>query len=300
MLVIRDKVKTKDSSHPVVYNIHIADSLQDIERAEVPEINAQKWEGVCIEHDWESLTWYGLSGGCKAFQATMGKGHPEGVEAIRKLSRQMAGKIIRPKVMRRKRSRGREGDEIDIHSVYSGNLDRAWSQMKRAPRVGKKKVTLLVQVGANSGTNASDMFWGPAAALALSEELTKARYAVEIIAVQPADGVFPNLGGRGYVGLIRIKNFNEPININSLSIMTLGGFHRYFGFKLRLLSTSKVKDTLGSTRSITDRYTQQMVMDNMPAGTTPVFIDRMRRESEAIAEINRVLGTLEEESRKVA
>ena len=114
--------------------------------------------------------------------------------------------------------------------------------------MGKKKITLLVQVGAQGSVHADRMFWGPVSALLLAEELVKARYAVEIIAVQPAGGCVSNNAQIAFTwGLIKLKHFSQPLNLNSLSMMTLGGFHRYFGFKLRLISRDRVDEGMGYT-----------------------------------------------------
>ena len=297
MIIERKDIRHRD--HNGHYNVIIADGLQDVEKAEVPEIHQHKWEGLC-RHDSGNTnrSWWGVSGGSKNFRAVARKGYPEGVAAVRKLAGTIHSKLKRPKVLRRKRTKGEFGDEIDIHAVNMGSLDRAWTRTQRAPRVGKKKITLLVQVGANAGVHADNMFWGPVTALVLAEELVKARYAVEIIACSPVTSPFVSKNER--LGMIKVKNFHQPINLNSLSIMTLGGFLRYFAFKQRLLCDEVCHGGMGATLYLTTPRVQNMIMDQMPPGTNPVFIEHVDTESEAVKEINRIFKEIQEEGEKVA
>ena len=63
-------------------------------------------------YEYRGKDWYGVSGGYREFKRVAREGYPAGVEAVRKLATQLQGKLQKPKVMRRKRTKGDAGDEV--------------------------------------------------------------------------------------------------------------------------------------------------------------------------------------------
>jgi len=109
-------------------------------------------------------------------------GWPEGVAQLR---RALGAVEVGSHLMRnaRKRTRGRQGDELDIHRVYRGDLERAWSTMRPAEKPGAgKAVTIVCNLGAHSGIEAHELFWRGAVSLHLSETLLSRGHPVQILA----------------------------------------------------------------------------------------------------------------------
>jgi hypothetical protein len=132
--------------------------------------------------------WLGIEGGAPAALAALVDGYPRGEQMVREFHDNIAASLPRAVGVQRRRLRGAMGDELDIHAVNRGNVDRAWSTSSRAIRRGSSILRLVVDICANGDTSASSMQWRGVAGLALSEVMSKAGYSVEIVAAFAVNG----------------------------------------------------------------------------------------------------------------
>lgn len=137
-----------------------------------------------------------------------------------------------PLSIRRHRRRDRQGDTLDIHSVYAGNLEKAWERPVRDGGLGRQNIVLIASMQGLGGLHARTYLWRGAACLILCDLLTSAGYNVEIWGEYRCDfhGRSPKIQNP-LVHRIRLKDGRVPVDVSSLaSTVCLAGFKRVLGF----------------------------------------------------------------------
>lgn len=132
--------------------------------------------------------WYGLEPEFKGGKMTMqgvcdllGKGWERGLLRMQESMDKLRNVEVRPLSIKRRNTWQDQGDTLDIHRVYSGQLDRAWQKCKRRPLAGTRNITLVCDTIESGGNDAETMFWRGAAVVTLADKLTAAGYNVEVV-----------------------------------------------------------------------------------------------------------------------
>jgi hypothetical protein len=131
-------------------------------------------------------------------------------------------------VSRRKRRKRDMGNEVDIHEVRQGRLDRAWTRTEKIalPTVGNKLVHIDINLSAAAGVSLEDMLWRGAVVLRIYDALTKMGKSVSI------SGYYASyhLWGMDRIGMVscKIKDYGEPMSTAKLAAMVHGAFFRTF------------------------------------------------------------------------
>ena len=177
-----------------------------------------------------STEWYGVTPG--QIVGTLRDGWTEGAARLSELSEHVLSASSAESI-RRQIVRGSEGDDLDIHRVYCGGLDTAWTKRKRAARTAPPTITLVSILGCSFRIDAEKLFWRGAAMAKLSDILQEAGYNVEILAVLAAFGLCKSKDVRSVVGhVIPVKRADMPLDICSVATtICLPGFWRYSCFK---------------------------------------------------------------------
>lgn len=184
-----------------------------------------------IKQDNRGADWLGV-GSRKEVVKAVSEGWKEGAEAIESLYTKMVRTLPRAIDVRRKRVRGDIGEELDIHSVYRGDLSRAWSQMSRAMRHGTSLVRIVADVCDNSHVSAEQLKWRGYAALALSRILNKAGYSTEIcVAVAVKNATENGSNGQIVLTTVTVKPRHVVQDTRMLAAtVALPGYFRHYGF----------------------------------------------------------------------
>lgn len=170
-----------------------------------------------------SLDWLGLPSYERAtyapLAAMVANGWTEGAD---KLSACIASTDMPTMTNVRRRARWMDqGDEIDMDSVRSGNLDTAWRAMNRRSVSSPPRVLLVLDSIANGGMDAERMFWRGAAACILSESMQAAGYVVTVVSAF-----------RGNEDILRVivKPPTAQMDLaTAAACLAWPGFFRYFG-----------------------------------------------------------------------
>lgn len=201
----------------------IKDDYITAESSVVTRMSNKGWYGPSFEHCldiFESGKWI------------------EGAERLNKLASGLA--LPKAKSVRRRRTRGDFGNELDIHRVYSGQLDRAWDKTVRdKTKTGTRQITIACSVANNVSVDAGAFFWRGAAALKLADSLEDAGYRVQIIAYEGCRGLDEYREDDYYFSAIRLKPFESMLDKTALAAsLCLAGFFRIRIFELR----AKIKE----------------------------------------------------------
>lgn len=159
----------------------------------------------------------------KELQRRLREGWADGVKKIEQIATR---ELSAPASVRRRKSRGDAGDELDMQAVWRGDLNRAWSRTKRANRVGTRSVSIVIDLCASAGVSSSKLFWRGASALRLAQLLTESGYAVALYGAFGGNRV-DSSGKLSLAQLVEIKSQDSPLDMDKLAALTaMAGFFR--------------------------------------------------------------------------
>lgn len=141
-----------------------------------------------------------------------------------------------------------QGDALDIHRVYAGNLDRAWRRTARRAVRSSRNLVIIFPLSIPARGSADMLFWRGAAALKLTDLLTVAGYTVTLMGTEGTRG-HGVLGGprAGHTSLI-VKAAEAPLDVQSLIVaVAFPGFSRTVGFEATRSYPFEVSHGLGET-----------------------------------------------------
>lgn len=202
------------------------DSVDAMRKVKPSALNEQRYQ--MSQRDNRGADWWGVEGDTKAVDKVIDEGWPEGVARLS----QMADSLTIPPAVsiKRRRARGDQGDELDIHRVYRGQLDTAWSRRQRKVARAPRHIDLLAITSANCHVKAEAMFWRGAAITRLADLLDEAGYRVRIRGAEIGTGV----DARGKFDQVTdwvIKDYDEPLTLTNVAASAcLAGFFRRVGF----------------------------------------------------------------------
>lgn len=232
---------------------HVFDSLDALTRARAHPVNMD-----IIEHshrDGRGCSWWG--GNCRTIEDVtdrIRRGWPGGLRKLRETADKVAASAPRIKHARRRPRRGREGNELDIHAVNRGALDRAWRKVVKEDtfrgNARARRVRIVVDLCASASRKGDELFWRPAAALIVAERLLASGHSVEIVGTFGVHNLAANTSKGGDSGSllcsVLLKPFDRPLNLESLAVVALAGLFRGPGFHVLANFPRCVRHGLGA------------------------------------------------------
>lgn len=238
--------------------------------------------------DSDPQKWFGAPS-VKVLKQRLRDGWPEGVERLQ----QIATRDINPMSIRRRRTRGDQGDEVDMQAVWRGDLSRSWTRTRRMSRAGTNRtINLMVMLGDSAGVSSEKLFWRGASALKLADALVASGYNVGIIGAVTSKGC-ANSKDVDMAQFVEIKATDQPLDLSALAALTaMPGWFRTSGFAGIVTACDLVGDTqnwgLGSPMN--DKAGEFASM----LGIENVFIQtNVNSQEQAEAWIDSVLNTVE-------
>ena len=195
-------------------------------------------------NDGSGSEWFGVDSAATV-ASVLDEGWADGVKRLN----DALGSVEVPPVrsIKRRRIRADEGDELNIHDVYAGDLDLAWRRIGKREKAGPRRITLVANIGALGDVTADELFWRGASMLKLADALTEAGYTVKIIAVSSADKISADGFMDGWFQ-VTVKEFDQPLSVNSVaSVICLAGYFRTVVFCWRSTMQKQVSGGWGRT-----------------------------------------------------
>lgn len=221
------------------YVIHY-ESLEDLVNDKPKSSMNEKRLRQRVTHgEFRGPNWYGLGANdISEFEAKVNEGWPELLADVKAKAATLG---LSPETLpvaitqatRRKRVRTDNGSELDIHAVYQGAIDRAWSNTKREiHNVRRKSAHVYVNIGGLGAESALSSIWRAACAYKVCEMLQKAGYTVEITVGATAQDVYQGIGNvhTSYTA----KPSNMPLDLSRLAMQSCLGWHRVYNFRARI------------------------------------------------------------------
>jgi len=184
--------------------------------------NQAAWSAYFEE---DRASWYGAN--CRTgrdVQSLVHTGWPDGMAMVERLLAKTSASLATPVDRRRRNRRGPQGDSLDIHAVYRGQLDVAWTRPVRTNARGPQRVDLVANMICSGAENAEVLAWRGAAAIAIADRLTAAGYQVRIIV-----GFGGRCSGAPLSCRITVKDHGGPLDVSTAAAVMVPGFFRALG-----------------------------------------------------------------------
>lgn len=182
-----------------------------------------KW-GQCDPGDWMGLSAVPNKGGERAYSMTkrlMCEGYDVGTKLIDKIGESITAPM--PMSIRRRNRWQDNGDDLNMQSVWNGDLQRAWRKPVSVSARGPQRIRILVDAISYGDLSAEIVAIRGAAAVKLADLLTSAGFGVQVSSGWSANSGEYNLN-------VITKQFSQPIDISTLAATTvLPAFFRCLG-----------------------------------------------------------------------
>lgn len=174
--------------------------------------------------DWTG----GANTTAKALAAMSGQ-YAAGDAIIKRVEKAAMNITLPPKMdTRRRRVRGDQGDELDIHAVWRGQSDTAWSRMGKRSVTAPPMVSIVVNTICSGGDEASVISYRGAVGIVLAQLLERFGYRVRIVF-----GMGGKIVGKREQFSVRatIKDYGRPVDRETISCATHPALFRVMGHR---------------------------------------------------------------------
>jgi len=224
-------VKQSDNSgEEALY--HFYPSVQDLIKTEVEPKSLDNFMSSTYQREFGAgKDWFGVEDAAAVDEA-LSKGWPEGTKKMR----DALGQIELPQIpsIRRKKKWSDSGDEVCIHRVNSGRIDRAWRKSHRVSKLAQtgSHVTIAVDCCASATVTADKCMWRGAAACAIAEAAIASGRSVRMVVTLGAQNSLASKAFKEHHIAVEVKSYTQNVDIDVLMTMaSLPGFFRVHGFR---------------------------------------------------------------------
>jgi len=236
---IERKYPSRTYANRVEYVIHYPSFEDLLKDAPKNDINQTRMRTAIPMTSIRGREWYGPAVRTgEEFEQKVKEGWPELLSAVKYAASHLT---LNPETLpvaltqatKRRRVRADNGSDLDIHAVYQGNLDRAWSNTRRdLHQVRRKAAHVYINIGGLGSVDAMASIWRAATAYKVCDMLQKSGYTVEITVGASADQVFTTTST--VHTSFTAKSSSMPLDLNRLAMQSCMGWHRFYNFKARL------------------------------------------------------------------
>ena len=235
------------------------------------------------------LQWYGPGNkSCKDVIDKAIYGNLEGLKITEQYKTQLKG-IIPPNTAlnmartrtKRKAVKGYQGDELDIHKVYQGNLDKAWTYRKKIEQEQKiNLVNVVLDITAGYHIPCVNTFYRAAIAMMIIDELQKHGKSCKLTVCMSLLRAF-NRGEQISTFSVVVKEYNQDLMPAKIAAICNVGFSRCVIFPLYHLCNYEVKTSYGTIINVSD-YQPLHLKEEVEAGHSKfIFINQCNNLVEA-------------------
>lgn len=206
-------------------------------------------------------------------------------------------------IRKRHRVRDAQGDNVDIHRVWSGHLDTAWDRMKRQNvySPSHRFVSIFVNCNTPGGVPHKATLWRAAAVARLVEALQGSGRMVRVCAGQTGGGVYHGQGwDRLSTHAVLLKDFHTPLVRGSMALACTAMFYRRAIFRMMACSNvESINSTYGNCppeSQIRNVFPHKLREDELERGAMLVRVDNCFTKEAAVKVCEDVKRQLTEES----
>jgi hypothetical protein len=245
----------------------------------------KKWFGPTVNNGNEAKK-FALLGDHELYEKHLKEKVTELKKATGRFDKNQTQKI---KSVKRKRIHSDRGDELDIHKVWQGQLDSAWSTTVREEFDKETKyITLFIMINGNGIINAVESLWRAAVTILLCDDLQRAGKNVQILVGGPSQNVTSDKYRSMCVSMV-VKRYNEKLSVERLSACSHIGYYRSFCFAAKHAQPYTVRDSLGASCHMSPSYIPLQLREKIQAGSMRMFtVPAITSREQAINAINNI------------
>lgn len=204
------------------------------------------------------------------------------VDAVEEAREIISTEITPPPTARRRIARGRiEGDAI-CSDRYLRRVAECWDRSERIAKPNRV-LRLAVNLATSADRLPKDIVWRGAVAVALTDELQRQGFRVELVAFRCNDIFFEHRSGRTYAGAF-IKEASQPVDVAALStICCCAGFYR-LTFVHAVIAQS--------TRTVSSDWGLPVDCSRNDVNADVIIDQSVSTKADAISQVKRMLAEL--------
>jgi hypothetical protein len=186
--------------------------------------------------DWdrgESLMadWAGAANTADA-AAKLTAPYEAGSAIISRIEKAAASITLPPKMdTRRRRVRGDHGDSLDIHSVYRGQLDRAWERMGKRQVTAPPMVSIVINSIIQSDQDKTVISYRGAVGIVLCQLLERFGYRVRLVVARGGEARTAYGDDEKFSCRSTIKDYGKPLDRETVACATHPAMQRVMGIR---------------------------------------------------------------------
>lgn len=156
--------------------------------------------------------------------------YAEGDAIIKRVEKAALNITLPPKMdIRRRRVRGDQGDELDIHAVWRGQSDTAWSRMGKREVTSPPMVSIVINSIIQADNDKTVISYRGAVGVVLCQLLERAGYRVRLIV---ARGGFAGVNhDEQFSCRTTIKDYGKPLDRETVACATHPAMQRVLGIR---------------------------------------------------------------------
>ena len=191
-------------------------------RKENHDLWAHEWLGDAAR----GPSWFGA--GCQTAldaRRIISHGWPDGQRTMSAMLEKTVAIAPVPRDRRRRLTRCELGDNLDIHAVYRGQLDRAWTCAVRQEGRGPQMIDVCVNATGAWHIGAEELQWRGIAACVLVDRLQSAGYRVRVTVGVGSNDLRTAKGGTVSLRVVT-KDHDSPLDVATAAAIAFPGFFR--------------------------------------------------------------------------
>lgn len=132
---------------------------------------------------------------------------------------------------RRRRVRGDQGDELDIHAVWRGQSDTAWSRMGKREVTSPPMVSIVINSIIQADNDKTVISYRGAVGIVLCQLLERAGYRVRLIVARGGEARSSGAGDEKFSCRATIKDYGKPLDRETVACATHPAMQRVIGIR---------------------------------------------------------------------
>jgi hypothetical protein len=158
--------------------------------------------------------------------------YAEGAAIISRIEKAAATIKLPPKMdTRRRRVRGDQGDSLDIHRVYRGDLGTAWDRMGKRQVTSPPMVSIVINSIILSGDPKTVISYRGAVGIVLCQLLERYGYRVRLVVARGGEARVPGGKDEKFSCRTVVKDYGKPLDRETVACATHPAMQRVMGIR---------------------------------------------------------------------
>lgn len=175
--------------------------------------------------------WAGAATTAEAVSAITGH-YADGAAIISRIEKAAVAVTLPPTMdTRRRRVRSDQGDNLDIHAVYRGQIDRAWDRMGRRQVTAPPMVSIVINSIILSDSPKTVISYRGAVGIVLCQMLERYGYRVRLVVARGGEARTPGGADEKFSCRTTIKDYGMPLDRETVTCATHPAMQRVLGLR---------------------------------------------------------------------